>query len=110
MGRVTAQYADIAVITSDNPRTEAPMAIIRAIEAGFRDTGQASQYRLIEDRADAIHAAIGMARVGDVVLIAGKGHETYQIIGRERVSFDDRQVAAQALQALGYTLTSTASR
>ena len=108
MGRVTAQYADIAVITSDNPRTEAPMAIIRAIEAGFRDAGQASQYRIIEDRADAIDAAIRMARVGDVVVIAGKGHETYQIIGRERLSFDDRQVAVQALQALGYTLTSTA--
>ena len=73
--------ADMAVITSDNPRTEAPMAIIRAIEKGFRDIGQASQYCLIEDRAHAIREAIGLARNGDAVVIAGKGHETYQIVG-----------------------------
>jgi UDP-N-acetylmuramoyl-L-alanyl-D-glutamate--2,6-diaminopimelate ligase len=107
MGRVTAQYADMAVITSDNPRTEAPMAIIQAIEAGFRESGQTSQYRVIEDRARAIREAIGLARAGDVVVIAGKGHERYQIIGNERLAFDDRQVAAQALHELGYTLTST---
>jgi len=108
MGRVVAQYADLAVITSDNPRTEAPMAIIRAIEGGFRELGRASQYRLIEDRAGAIHEAIGLARAGDVVLIAGKGHETYQIVGDERFSFDDRQIVTQALQDFGYTPTSTA--
>jgi UDP-N-acetylmuramoyl-L-alanyl-D-glutamate--2,6-diaminopimelate ligase len=109
MGRVTAQYADMAVITSDNPRTEAPMEIIRAIEAGYRDIGQASQYRVIEDRRHAIHEAIGLARPGDVVVIAGKGHEPYQLIGGKRFSFDDRQVAAQALQGLGYAPTSAAS-
>jgi UDP-N-acetylmuramoyl-L-alanyl-D-glutamate--2,6-diaminopimelate ligase len=103
MGRVAAQYADLAVITSDNPRTEPPMAIIRAIEGGFREIGDASRYRLIEDRAQAIHAAIGLARAGDVVLIAGKGHETYQIVGGERFPFDDRRVATQALQTFGYT-------
>ena len=108
MGRVAAQYADLAVITSDNPRTEAPMAIIRAIEGGFRELGRASQYRLIENRAGAIHEAIGLARAGDVVLIAGKGHETYQIVGDERFSFDDRQIVTQALQDFGYTPTSTA--
>jgi UDP-N-acetylmuramoyl-L-alanyl-D-glutamate--2,6-diaminopimelate ligase len=108
MGRVAAQYADLAVITSDNPRTEVPMAIIRAIEGGFRELGRASQYRLIEDRAGAIREAIGLARAGDVVLIAGKGHETYQIVGDERVSFDDRQIVTQALQDFGYTPTSTA--
>jgi UDP-N-acetylmuramoyl-L-alanyl-D-glutamate--2,6-diaminopimelate ligase len=108
MGRVAAQYADMAVVTSDNPRTEAPMAIIQAIEAGFREIGQASQYRVIEDRARAIHEAMGLARAGDVVVIAGKGHETYQVIGGKRFSFDDRQVAAQALQKLGYAPTSTA--
>jgi UDP-N-acetylmuramoyl-L-alanyl-D-glutamate--2,6-diaminopimelate ligase len=108
MGRVAAQYADLAVITSDNPRTEAPMGIIRAIEGGFRELGHASQYRLIEDRAGAIHEAIGLARAGDVVLIAGKGHETYQIVGDERFSFDDRQIVTQALQDFGYTPTSTA--
>jgi UDP-N-acetylmuramoyl-L-alanyl-D-glutamate--2,6-diaminopimelate ligase len=108
MGRVAAQYADVAVITSDNSRSEAPMAIIRAIEGGFREIGRASQYRLIEDRAQAIYEVIGLARAGDVVLIAGKGHETYQIVGNERLSFDDRQVATQVLQNFGYTLTSTA--
>jgi UDP-N-acetylmuramoyl-L-alanyl-D-glutamate--2,6-diaminopimelate ligase len=110
MGRVTAQYTDLAIITSDNPRTEAPLAIIRAIEAGFREIGQASQYRVIEDRARAIHEAIGRARAGDVVVIAGKGHETYQIIGDQRFPFDDRQIAAQALEELGYAPTSTAPR
>ena len=84
------------------------MAIIRAIEAGFREIGRASQYRLIEDRARAIHEAIGLAQAGDVVVIAGKGHETYQIVGDERFSFDDRQIATQALQDFGYTPTSTA--
>jgi UDP-N-acetylmuramoyl-L-alanyl-D-glutamate--2,6-diaminopimelate ligase len=108
MGQVAAQYADIAVITSDNPRTEAPMAIIRAIEAGYREIGQASQYYVIEDRARAIHAAMRLAGAGDVVVIAGKGHETYQIIGDTRFTFDDRQVAAQALEELGYTPASTA--
>ncbi|HSF29951.1 MAG TPA: UDP-N-acetylmuramoyl-L-alanyl-D-glutamate--2,6-diaminopimelate ligase [Candidatus Tectomicrobia bacterium] len=107
MGRVAAQYADMAVITSDNPRTEAPIAIIRAIEAGFRDAGGLSQYRVIEDRARAIHEAIRLARAGDVVVIAGKGHETYQIIDGQRLSFDDRRVAAQALHELGYVPTST---
>jgi UDP-N-acetylmuramoyl-L-alanyl-D-glutamate--2,6-diaminopimelate ligase len=108
MGRVAAQFADTAVITSDNPRSEEPMAIIRAIEVGFRESGQVSQYQIIEDRARAIQEAIGLARAGDVVVIAGKGHETYQIVGDERFSFDDRQVAAQALQDLGYPSTSTA--
>lgn len=108
MGRVAAQYSDLAVITSDNPRTEAPMAIIRAIEVGFREIGRASQYRLIEDRARAIHEAIGLAQAGDVVLIAGKGHETYQIVGDERFSFDDRQIVTQALRDFGYTPTSPA--
>jgi UDP-N-acetylmuramoyl-L-alanyl-D-glutamate--2,6-diaminopimelate ligase len=108
MGRIAAQYADLAVITSDNPRTEVPRAIIRAIEAGFRESGERSRYRVIEDRAEAIHEAIGMARAGDAVVIAGKGHETYQIIGSERFAFDDRQVAAQALRAFGYAMMPTA--
>jgi UDP-N-acetylmuramoyl-L-alanyl-D-glutamate--2,6-diaminopimelate ligase len=108
MGRVAAQYADLTVITSDNPRTEPPMAIMRAIEEGFREIGGASQYCLIENRAQAIQEAIRLARAGDLVLIAGKGHETYQIVGAERVSFDDRQVVTQALQHVGYTATPTA--
>ena len=107
MGRVAAQYADLAVITSDNPRTEPPMAIIRAIERGFREIGHTSQYRLIEDRAYAIREAIRLARAGDVVVIAGKGHETYQSVGDQRFPFDDRQIATQVLQDFGYSLEST---
>jgi UDP-N-acetylmuramoyl-L-alanyl-D-glutamate--2,6-diaminopimelate ligase len=109
MGRVAAEYADIAVLTSDNPRTEDPMAIIRAIEAGYRDIGRASACCIVEDRRRAIHEAIGLAQAGDMVVIAGKGHEAYQLIGAQRFPFDDRQVAAQALQALGYTQTSSTS-
>jgi UDP-N-acetylmuramoyl-L-alanyl-D-glutamate--2,6-diaminopimelate ligase len=108
MGRVAAKHADLAVITSDNPRTESPIAIIRAIEAGYLDSGRASRYRVIADRAHAIHEAIGLARGGDVVVIAGKGHETYQIIGSERIPFDDRQIAMAALHELGFTATSAA--
>jgi UDP-N-acetylmuramoyl-L-alanyl-D-glutamate--2,6-diaminopimelate ligase len=109
MGRMAAQHADIAVITSDNPRTESPTAIIRAIEAGYLESGQASQYHVIADRARAICKAIGLARAGDVVVIAGKGHEAYQIIGSERIPFDDRQVALEALRRLSFTATSTTS-
>jgi UDP-N-acetylmuramoyl-L-alanyl-D-glutamate--2,6-diaminopimelate ligase len=108
MGRVAAQYADLAVITSDNPRTESPMTIIRAIERGFCEVGHTSQYRLIEDRAYAIREALRLARAGDVVVIAGKGHETYQSIGDQRLPFDDRQVATQVLQDFGYSLASPA--
>lgn len=109
MGRVAAQYADIAVITSDNPRTEAPMTIIRAIEAGYLQSGQASPYHVIADRTHAIYEAIGLACAGDVVVIAGKGHEAYQLIGSERIPFDDRQVAMEALNGLGFTAKVTAS-
>jgi UDP-N-acetylmuramoyl-L-alanyl-D-glutamate--2,6-diaminopimelate ligase len=109
MGRVAAQYADLAFITSDNPRTEEPMAILHSIAAGFRDAAVATPHRLIEDRAGAIHEAINSAQVGDVVVIAGKGHESYQIVGAQRLAFDDCQIATQMLHAQGYTLPSTAS-
>jgi UDP-N-acetylmuramoyl-L-alanyl-D-glutamate--2,6-diaminopimelate ligase len=102
MGRVAAEHADVAVITSDNPRSEEPMAIIRAIEAGYRAAAPTGHCQVIEDRACAIRQAIALARAGDVVVIAGKGHETYQIIGAERHPFDDRHVARQALRALGF--------
>jgi UDP-N-acetylmuramoyl-L-alanyl-D-glutamate--2,6-diaminopimelate ligase len=108
MGRVAAEYADVAVITSDNPRTEPPMSIIRAIETGYLESGQTSQYHVIADRAQAIQEAIRLARVGDVVIIAGKGHETYQILGNERIPFDDRRVAMTALSQVGFAATSTA--
>jgi UDP-N-acetylmuramoyl-L-alanyl-D-glutamate--2,6-diaminopimelate ligase len=84
------------------------MVIIRAIELGFREIGPVSAYSLNEDRRSAIYQAIGWARPGDVVVIAGKGHEAYQIVGDQRFPFDDREVAREALGAHGYTLTSTA--
>lgn len=103
MGRVAAEHADLVLITSDNPRTEDPMEIIRAIETGVRAAPRQGAYDIIEDRAQAIHKAIALARAGDVVVIAGKGHETYQILGAQRCPFDDRQVAREALRALGFT-------
>ena len=103
MGRVAARYSDVVVVTSDNPRTEDPDAIIREIlpgvEAGLREAGH-GRYQVQADRRAAIAEAIRLARPGDLVLIAGKGHEDYQIIGREKHPFDDRVVAREAIEAL----------
>ena len=95
MGRVAGQHSDVVVITSDNPRTEDPLKIIEEIEIGVKDAGKL--FRSISDRRVAISEAIREARSGDVVIIAGKGHETYQIVGNEKFHFDDREVAAEAL-------------
>jgi UDP-N-acetylmuramoyl-L-alanyl-D-glutamate--2,6-diaminopimelate ligase len=84
-------------VTSDNPRTEDPDAIIADIEAGLKNS--ARPYVKLPDRREAIFYAIGEAREGDVVLIAGKGHETYQIIGQSRIHFDDNEVAREAMRA-----------
>ncbi|MDD3927487.1 MAG: UDP-N-acetylmuramoyl-L-alanyl-D-glutamate--2,6-diaminopimelate ligase [bacterium] len=98
MGEVVARLADLAVVTSDNPRSEDPEAIIRDILPGMT-TGKAE--RLIEpDRARAISLALEAAEAGDIVLIAGKGHEDYQIIGAERQHFDDRETAAGILRGI----------
>lgn len=96
MGKASGRLSDFTVITSDNPRTEDPDKIIAEIEKGIRQNGLAS-YTIIPDRKQAIHYAIGMAKPGDVVLIAGKGHETYQILGTEIRPFDDTVVARDAL-------------
>jgi UDP-N-acetylmuramoyl-L-alanyl-D-glutamate--2,6-diaminopimelate ligase len=114
MGRAVAQTADLAIVTSDNPRTENPLAIIEQILPGVRETGRpridvaqlatwnGAPAHLVEpDRAKAIALAIGAARSGDVVLLAGKGHEDYQILGAERRHFDDCEVAAAALAERG---------
>ncbi len=85
--------ADLIIVTSDNPRTEDPDAIIDEIQAGFRGTG----YLRITDRRQAIGRALAEARPGDIVLLAGKGHETYQIIGTEKRHFDERDVVAEWL-------------
>ncbi len=98
MGEVAGKYSDLAIITSDNPRTEDPLQIISQIEAGIKETG--CPYLVVSDRRDAIQTAIQKAKSGDVVLIAGKGHETYQIIGHDKFHFDDREIAREALERL----------
>jgi UDP-N-acetylmuramoyl-L-alanyl-D-glutamate--2,6-diaminopimelate ligase len=100
MGRAAARYSDVVFVTSDNPRSEDPMAIIREIEAGIREAGAKGRYEVIADRRKAIEAAIREAKPGDMVLIAGKGHEDYQIVGSERFHFDDREVAREAIQKI----------
>jgi UDP-N-acetylmuramoyl-L-alanyl-D-glutamate--2,6-diaminopimelate ligase len=94
MGRVVQERADVAVITSDNPRFESPRQIANEILAGMRHR---SQVRVELDRGTAICWALKQARDGDCVLIAGKGHEDYQVIEDERYFFDDREIAQQWL-------------
>ena len=94
MGAVADQYADYAILTSDNPRKEDPEAIVRDIEAGFKR----KNYERIVDRREAISRAIALAQPKDIVLIAGKGHEKYQEFGDHTIPFDDVEVAARALE------------
>jgi len=99
MGAVAARLADAVVVTSDNPRSEDPARIVEEILAG---TSGADHVRAIVDRAEAIDAAIEACAEGDALLIAGKGHETYQILGERTVDFDDREVARRALASRGH--------
>lgn len=103
MGRVAVQFSDVVVLTSDNPRTEDPVAILREVEVGVKEALQAKptvEYHMVADRRQAIDAAIRMARRDDTVLIAGKGHEDYQILGTTKVHFDDREIAREAIVRL----------
>jgi UDP-N-acetylmuramoyl-L-alanyl-D-glutamate--2,6-diaminopimelate ligase len=100
MGGIATRLADRAWVTSDNPRTERPEAILAEIETGI-PAAAAGRHESTVDRRLAIEAAVRWGREGDVVVIAGKGHETYQIIGAETLDFDDREVARTALQARG---------
>ncbi len=98
MGEVAGRHSDLVIVTSDNPRTENPLQIISEIEVGLKKTS--CPYQIISDRRDAIHQAIQKAKPNDVVLIAGKGHETYQIVGNDKFHFDDREIAREALENL----------
>jgi len=95
MGEAAGSLSDVVILTSDNPRTEDPAQILADAEVGIQKTGK--PYEKIADRTEAIHQAIQQARTDDLVLIAGKGHEDYQIIGHETFHFDDKEVAREAL-------------
>mgnify|MGYP000661945877 CR=1 FL=1 len=96
MGRKSVLLSDYVIVTSDNPRTEPAGKIIEEILVGIKETGR-DNYKVIIDRKEAISYGINMAMKGDIVLIAGKGHENYQIIGTARIPFDDRAVAREIL-------------
>ena len=109
MGEAAAAYSDLIIVTSDNPRTEDPLEIIREIETDIRvpkftDIRELTQipgqkgYLVLPDRREAIAAAIGLAGPADIVLIAGKGHEDYQIVGDRKFPFDDRTIAREELR------------
>ena len=111
MGEAATSYSDLTIVTSDNPRLEDPLAIIGEIETGIDQKkikkieidhleimNDVHSYTVIPDREKAIEAAIDIASAGDIVLIAGKGHEDYQIMGTKKMPFDDRIVAAHALK------------
>lgn len=97
MGEIAARYSDFCVVTSDNPRSEEPYAIIAEIIPGM-DKVEKSRYAIIADRREAIRHAIHLARTGDLVVIAGKGHENYQLVKDQVLEFDDRKVAAEFLR------------
>jgi UDP-N-acetylmuramoyl-L-alanyl-D-glutamate--2,6-diaminopimelate ligase len=99
MGEIAARLADRVWVTSDNPRSERPAAIIDEILVGVRRAiTEGARWATEPDRRRAIAAALEWAREGDTVVIAGKGHETYQVIGAEVLDFDDRDVARQLLK------------
>ncbi|HEX6105353.1 MAG TPA: UDP-N-acetylmuramoyl-L-alanyl-D-glutamate--2,6-diaminopimelate ligase [Gemmatimonadales bacterium] len=97
MGEVAARHADLAIVTSDNPRTEDPEAILDDIVAGMGTT----PHRRIVDRLQAIHEALAEGRPGDTVLLAGKGHEAYQVLGTRKVPFDEREIVRDAVKRAG---------
>ncbi len=100
MGEVTGRLSDLTILSSDNPRTEDPLKIITDIIVGLQKTS--GKYLIEPDREKAIGVAMDEARAGDIVLLAGKGHENYQILADRTLDFDDRNVARQALRERGY--------
>jgi len=100
MGEVASELADFSILTTDNPRTEDPRAIVKQVEEGFA-AGARGRYQIIEDRREAIERALDIARPGDAVVIAGKGHETYQEFADAVVPFNDRQVVEEYFRLSG---------
>ena len=113
MGEAAARLGDVAIVTSDNPRTEDPARIVEMVVEGVRRGGgrraagrgagrrRRAGYTVEVDRRTAIRRAVAAARPGDTVLIAGKGHEDYQILGTQKIHFDDREEARGGLRAPG---------
>lgn len=98
MGEIASAYADFCIVTSDNPRTEQPAAIIEDITAGM--VKSPTPYVVIENRVQAIHYAVKNAKPGDIIILAGKGHETYQILVDGTIHLDEREIVADALEEL----------
>ncbi len=98
MGETAGKYADFSIITSDNPRTEDPESIVRQIEEGIKQTN--GEYICIVDRKDAIEYALRNARAGDVIILAGKGHETYQVFKDKLIHFDEREIVKGILEKM----------
>lgn len=97
MGEAAARGSDIVILTSDNPRTEDPEQILDHAEVGLKRVGK--PYKRVTDRREAIGLAVSLAKRGDIVVLAGKGHENYQLIGNQKLHFDDKEAAAEALLA-----------
>ncbi|NLM10193.1 MAG: UDP-N-acetylmuramoyl-L-alanyl-D-glutamate--2,6-diaminopimelate ligase [Clostridiaceae bacterium] len=98
MGKISGEIADFTIITSDNPRTEEPMAIIKDIEEGIKQTN--GQYIIIQDRTEAIRHAMKIAQEGDIIVLAGKGHETYQIFKDKTIHYDEREIVKEILESM----------
>ena len=97
MGRIAAELADLTIVTSDNPRTEDPGMIIQHILEGIAG---GADYEVVSDRGEAIRRAVAVSEEGDTIVIAGKGHEDYQIVGTSRLDFDDRRIVREAFGAI----------
>lgn len=99
MGRISGEIADFTIITSDNPRTEDPAMIISDIEEGIKLTD--GKYTVIQDRTSAIRYAMENAREGDIIVLSGKGHETYQIFKDKTIHYDEREIVKEILDDMG---------
>jgi UDP-N-acetylmuramoyl-L-alanyl-D-glutamate--2,6-diaminopimelate ligase len=111
MGRLAIELSDYVVITSDNPRSEDPRAIVDAILSGVRVVDPNAERYVVEiDRRAAIRRAVRSAGADDIVLVVGKGHETYQLVGAQRLDFDDRLEAVAAIRALSRSTRSEGIR